>query len=1113
MLGEKKYYFIAFVLCLIAFQLKGQGNVMFDQITTDDGLSNGVILDIYKDSHGFMWFCTEDGLNRYDGYVFTVYRSEQEEVSIERNIQFNKICEDDYGRLWISTSDGLYFFDNRTENIYNFVRFKGIEDNSFYLDYPSVSVFIDSRGFLWVGTYYGVVQIDIRKKHLQDITENDIALFVADEDDSSKRISNDAVKSIVEDEDGKIWISSDSPYLDCFDYQSGNFTHHLVDVPEIIERQNVSLLIDADSNNNIWIHSRILGLHVWDRKNNSFSKFELYDENNQPENLNNIESLYFDENKHIWIGTNGNGLFIYNSEAKSYEHYKQSIYDQSNLNSNVIYSIYKDNSGVVWIGTYLSGINKYLTNKSYWGLYTSNPYTDNSLSADKVTNFCEDQEGNIWISTDGGGINKWDRDNNTFTKITKEDGLSVDAAITMYCNSDNRIWIGTYNGGLNIYNPQTGSFEQIYYDPADSTSINSNSPWDFVKDKEGNMWIATVNSGINLLKKNSKAFVNYTNTDGSNQGSNQITSYSLTHLYIDSRNWLWIGTESGLDMVDLNDVDFSEHKPELVFNHFKVSDTENSISNERISYITEDKKGNIWIGTKGAGINRLDPETMHFTVYTAIDGLAHNIVNGILFDDDDNLWISTNNGISFFDQKEKRFHNFNMSDGLQGNIFYKTACLKTSDGMMLFGGINGFNAFYPSDIKISAPGLETTITGFDLYGRPVKAGDIINGRAILNKPVYETDNIKLDYTENNISFKFSVLNHSAPEKVIYSYKLENFDDEWLTTGSDYRIATYTNLNPGTYTFSVRAKNQGYDWSEQSASVNIEIKPPFWQTIWFMISTILIVLFSVFMIYNLRVSSLKKQKLLLENAVDRKTIELQRTVSQLVEAQQTKDKLFSIIAHDLINPLNSIMGLSEVLMVDSNRETTKPTNQSEIIKNINRSSNELYDLLENLLQWSRSERGLLKYTPEKVFIKKEIEKIVALLSLTAKRKHIEIETQIPNSECMVKADERLLNTIIRNLVSNAIKFTPEYGKIIIKAEMKDQQCMVSVIDNGIGISEENLMLLFEKDKSVSTSGTNNEKGTGLGLVLVKELIEKQNGRLYIQSEVGKGSRFSFTLLTW
>jgi signal transduction histidine kinase/ligand-binding sensor domain-containing protein len=950
--------------------------------------------------------------------------------------------------------------------------------------------------------------MDIRNPDVMNINDRNISLFVADENDPSIRVSNDAIKSIIEDNDGKIWISNDSPYLDCYNYDTDKFTHHLVDVPKITERENTSLFINIDKSDNIWIYTRTLGLHVWDRKKDTFSEFKLYDEDYKQKNLSNIQVLFFDENDQLWIGTNGNGLFIYNIENEDYEHYLKSITDQSNLNSNVIYSIYKDNSGVFWVGTYLSGINKYLTNKSYWGLHTANPYTNNALSANKVTNFCEGQDGNIWISTDGGGLNKWDRRNNTFTNITKEEGLSVNAAISLYYDNDNRIWIGTYNGGLNIFDTRTETIEKIYNNPSDTTSISSNSPWDFAKDKQGNMWIATVNSGLNLLKKNSDDFVNYTITNSSYQGPAQITSYSLTHIYVDSRNWLWIGTESGLDMVDLNRVDFSDNKPELVFNHFKVSDTENSISNERISYITEDKNGTIWIGTKGAGINKLDPETMHFTVYNASDGLAHNIVNGILFDKNENLWISTNNGISFFDRKEKQFHNFNASDGLQSNLFYKTACLKTSDGMMIFGGINGFNAFYPSDIRISAPQLKTTITGFDLFGKPVKAGDSIKGRAILNKPVYETDKIQLGYEENNISFKFSVLNYSAPEKVIYSYKLDGFDDEWLSTESDYRIATYTNLNPGTYTFQVRAKNQGYEWTDNSAEIIIDIKPPFWQTLWFLISAVFIVLFLAFMFYHIRVSALKKQKLLLENAVDKKTSELKLTVNQLVETQNTKDKLFSIIAHDLINPLNSIMGLSEVLLEDN-----ETANQSEIIKNINQSSNELYDLLENLLQWSRSERGMLNYLPEKVYIKKEVEKIISLLSLTANRKHIEIDMQVPANECTVKADQRLLNTIIRNLVSNAIKFTPEYGKIIIKTERQESQYIVSIIDNGIGISQENLERVFEKENSMSTSGTNNEKGTGLGLVLVKELVEKQNGKLFVHSEVGKGSTFSFTLQAW
>jgi len=1086
--------------------------MIFDQITTKDGLSNGIIYDILRDSYGFMWFCTEDGLNRYDGYSFKVFRSESKDANITRNIQFNSITQDQYGRIWVSTSDGLYFYDNNSETIKQFVRYNKLTENSFFLDQTVVKTFIDSRGYLWVGTFYGLIQIDIRESEISQITKDDIILFITDATEPSRKISNDAIKSIVEDKDGKIWISNDSPYLDCYDYNTGSFSHILVDIPRILLWKNISMFLQIDEKDNFLIYTRDHGIVYWNRRLNTFSEFEIPGGKNKSVKLANAHTMLLDKSNRLWIGSDGNGLYVYDPAKGTYEHYEKSVHDQSNLSSNAIYSIYEDIDGTIWVGTYLSGVNKYANSKTQWGVHYSNPYSDQSLNADKVTNFCEDRNGDIWISTDGGGLNKFDRKNHVFTSFTQKEGLTVNATMSLFCDEDNRLWIGTYNGGLNILNINTGSLQKIFQDPADPSSISSNSPWGFAKDKWGNMWIATVNSGLNLLKHGKSTFVSYTNTENLNTSPKQISSYSLTYLFIDKKSRLWIGTESGLNMVDLTLVDFSKEKPELNFTHFIASATENSISNDRISYISEDSKGIIWIGTKGAGLNALNTETMKFTTYTVNNGLPHNIINGFLFDDDDNLWISTNYGISFFDRGKNQFHNFSSSDGLQSDLFYKTACLKTSDGMMLFGGINGFNAFYPSSIQIKQPNLVATITGFDLFSQRIEAGDSIDGKVLLKKPVYETDTISLNYKQNNISFEFSTLNYLSPDRVIFSYKLDNFDKEWVTTSADYRIAKYTNLNPGEYVFKVRVKTPGYEWTDHFSAITVIISPPFWQTIWFMMFLIFFLLFLFSLIYFIRIRTLQHQKKALEKAVDLKTSQLQGAINQLKEANSTKDKFMSIIAHDLINPLQTIMGLSELLLDE--RDNPESTNRNAIIKSINQSSNDLFNLLENLLHWSRSERGLLEYVPQNVDLSVELKKIVSLLGPTARRKEIGLELHLPAKKtCIAKADMNFVNTIMRNLISNALKFSYKNGKVVVDVQKDRNQFIISIIDQGVGMTEDKMAQLFDKGKHITTVGTNNEIGTGLGLMLVKELVEKQGGKLSIKSRVGEGSTFSFTLMAY
>lgn len=1106
--------FLLLSIFAVPLLMQGQNQIIFEELTINDGLSNGTINSIFKDSRGFMWFCTDDGLNRYDGYNFKIYRPERRNNRSVQSIQFLSVVEDVYGHIWIGTTYGLFYYSYNSDRIVKFSDIANIDFTNTPVSGSINCLLFDSNHYLWIGTYIGIARMKITSKDLTNIQRSDFDAFNADSNEDLS-ISDNNIFSFYEDRQHQIWVSTNSDRLDCYHYDTKQFTTTRLDVDNINNWGNLRKIIIGDDQDNLWISTQGRGLIYWNRGKNIFKQLNTLSKNNIDIDIHFIRSIMIDKQNRIWIGTDGNGLIVYDQVKNEIGHYFKHADDYSKISSNAIYSIFEDPSGIFWIGTYIMGLNKFVSDKLNFGAVYGSPYTKTGLSYNLVTGFCEDKNKQLWVSTDGGGLNLFNPKTNQF-KHYKHDpdnpaSISTNTTMTLFCDSENNIWVGSYNGGVNRFDQHTQIFSHYWHNPEDSTTISSNHPWSFAQDKNNNLWIATVDAGLNLLKSGSNKFSQYKNLNGSNSRPYQICSNAITQLFIDSNNNLWIGTEYGLDRVDLNQIDFNAPKPILQFKHYIPFENENSINYDRISYINEDKLGNIWVGTKGGGLNKLDIKTQLFENFSVNDGLPHNIIDGILVDQENNLWISTNNGISNLNTKTLKFTNYDISDGLQSSIFIKTSCFKTSNGMLLFGGINGFNAFNPEKITAQTTSLTTVLTDFYLFNQRVEAGSKFNDRIILPKIIGDLKKITLLYEENSFAFEFSALDYTNPEKISYSYKLTGFDKAWQITNSRMRVAKYTNLAPGEYTFSVKASTTKDKWSDLETSIVIIIRPPWWKTLWFKISAIILAIAFWVVGFSVRVYRLEKQKYILKSKVDEKTKQLQTANEQLRESNLMKDKFLSIIAHDLINPFNSILGFTDLLLTNYSVWDEKARLRS--IKTINESSVNLFKLLNNLLQWSRSERGLLEYTPSKIDLADSISKSVELQSIAAKTKEISIDMNFPNGNFLVQSDNQLLDAIIRNLLSNAIKFTPVRGTVIIRSLSDGDNVIVSIIDNGVGISKDRLENLFRIDTEHSTLGTNNEVGTGLGLLLVKEFVSKQFGTLKIESEVGKGSNFSFTVPLW
>ena len=724
--------------------------------------------------------------------------------------------------------------------------------------------------------------------------------------------------------------------------------------------------------------------------------------------------------------------------------------------------------------------------------------------------------------------------------------LSSNAVISVCEDHGGTLWMGTYHGGL--ARMKDGKFKAYLPNPDTPNSISDKNIWYVFEDSKQNLWVGTLSNGLDLFDRKTNRFYNYNSHFGD---STSLSNNSILQIYEDSRQNLYLIGNNGVSMVDLKAYDFSKATPpDLKFRNLRHIENKNSLSTNNVYCAREDYQGNLWFGTTGSGLDQLDVKTGKFTNYSTIDGLPGNSITSILEDSLHNLWLATDKGLAKFNPKTKEVVVFDPKDGLQ-NMGLKSWAIQTRDGEMFFGGSDGFNSFYPDQMKQNQNQNKppVVITLLKIFNNPVEINETFNKRITLPNAINQTSELVLSHSENFFTFEFIALDFTTPEKNLYAYMMEGFDKEWVFSGAK-REANYTNLDPGEYTFRVKASNNDGVWNEQGTSIQVIILPPWWQTWWFRLIMGFTVVFSLTLFYYWRVRQFRNQKILLESLVAQKTSELQRMNSVLIKQAEelnktnsllekrqgqieeqseelsaqkeslekmneelhalnvTKDKFFSIIAHDIKNPFNAILGFTSLL--EENYHEWTDVMKLEIISLVHSSSKNLYQLLENLLQWSRSQRGIIEFNPMKISLNELMQSVVELMKGTAEAKNIELKLTLPENELSILADRQMLDTILRNLIGNALKFTHTEGKVQLTAETNCEFVMIQIADTGVGMKDKIKKNLFRIDANHTSPGTQNEVGTGLGLILVKEFVEKQGGQIGVDSIEGKGSTFHFTV---
>ncbi len=844
--------------------------VRFERLTVDQGLSQSWVRTIVQDEQGYLWLGTEDGLNRYDGYEFDIYRHDLEDPDSLADSNVITLLEDAEHRLWVGTLNGLDRLDREANR---FIHYRSDAYNSSSLGGMEISVlYQDRQGVMWVGTEDGGL-------NRYDPASDSFTRYQFAAQDSTS-LSNNDVLSIFEDHEGILWVGTALGGLNALDPATGKFTRYRADPadPSSLSSDAVRAIYE-DRLGNLWVGTDTGGLNLFDRQTKTFKQYRYQMDDAYSLSGDEVRVIYEDRAGELWIGTK-TGLNRMDRNLGQFTRFQHDPSDIYSISSDSIWSLYEDRGGILWIGTGGGGVSKYAGSLQKFSLHQNRPQQTATLSDNDVLAIATDKHGSVWVGTHFGGLNRLDDAAND-VRVFRHDPrnpttIAGDDVRALLVDHTGRLWVGLNRGGLDYLEPYTDDFIHMANTSEDPDGLGEDRVATLFEDRDGNLWVGLWTQGMDRLDRSSETFTHYKHDPSE---SNCLVDNRVRAIYQDHQGLFWIGTYGGFSIWDSQTNRFT--------NYSNDPNNPNSLSNDIVRAFHEDESGNMWIATYGGGLNYFERETQKFTRYTIKDGLPSNALYSILADDSGELWISSNSGLTRFEPKQTLFRNYTPKDGLQGDEFNGGAAFRNSDGEMFFGGINGFNSFYPEQVTDNSSVPPVVITAFRKFNKTVRT-DLRPG-----------ETIELDYTENFISFDFAALDYYAPLRNQYAYMLEGFDRQWVAAGTR-RYASYTNLRGGDYVFRVRGSNSDGIWNVDGFAVNIHIKPPFWEKWWFFGMIFVVLAGGVFGAYRMRVQEIKDRNRALEVQVRERTMEIERR--QLVAEGLRK----------IVSMLNSNYSLSESL---------------------------------------------------------------------------------------------------------------------------------------------------------------------------------------------------------
>jgi len=1042
-------------------------NLKFEHLSLDEGLSQSTVFSSVQDQQGFMWFATEDGLNKYDGYTFTVYRHNPDDPGSISDNWILSLFVDKSGRLWVGTWEGgLDLYDSETDQFIHH-RFDPDDPDSIS-DNEITTIFQDHEGVLWIGTGSGGLNrfdqeemIFVHFQHIPGI---------------SNSISSNSITTIHEDRVGSLWIGTEDSGITRFDFKNNFWSHfrHDPQDPRSLSHDSIKTIF-RDSTGILWIGTNGGGLNRIDPEKEQLIHFGHGQTSTDTLDSGVISSIFEDQDGMIWIGTMGGGISLYNPNTGTFINYQHVPGDQFSLSNNYINSISQDREGVLWFGTLAAGVNKLNPGWRNFAHYKNEPFNPDSLSDNIVRTFSEDSNGMLWIGTLEGGLDRFDREKNIWSQFTHDPddsgSLSNGFVTAIYLDSFSRLWIGT-GSGLDRFEPESGTFSHFHPDPVGLSESPSNNVRTIHEDTQGYLWIGT-KGGLYLFDPELEVWGgHYYNIPDDPNSLSENWIYSFTE---DDEGIIWLGTTGGgLNRFDPDKEIFS------IYKHDPADPL--SLSNSFAAGVLEDQNGEIWLATTG-GLDRFEQETGTFVHYRETDGLANNTVYCLVDDQFGDIWLGTSNGLSRFDPDTETFINYFAADGLQSNEFNGGACYLGKSGELFFGGINGFNIFFPDRIQSNRVIPPISLTSF------TQDGDVLTQE----ESVTSMSEVTLRWPDNHFEFEFAALSFSHPEQNHYAYMLEGFDPDWIEIGTR-RYGKYTNLPGGTYTLRLKGSNDDGVWNEADTPINITIIPPIWETWAFRGTAILLLAGAVFFGYRQRVKNMEFRSRDLEFQVQERTLDLEREVIQRIEIEKVlrikeMDQAVADERSRLARELHDSVTQSLYSQTLFSEAALRSIDQKE------------YDDIDNYVKQIGSiglkalkEMRLLVFELRPLELEKESFVDALRQRLEAVEGRVGIDSLVEVDELFNLPDDidQDLFRIAQESLNNALKHA-EASHVVVYLRQNTDTIEMEIIDDGIGFSLDALP----------------DQG-GMGLNNIRERVEAIGGELSIITDPGKGTKIKVTI---
>jgi len=1034
-------------------------DINFHQIDVEDGLSQSYVYSIIQDHTGLMWIATQDGVNRFDGREFKVFRHKPEDSTSLSESDTRVVFEDSQNNLWVGTQgNGLNLFDRASQSFKHF----NFDQNGRYKNANIIVEMIeDEIGNLWLGTRQGVVKFNPKDQTSKVYTiapEHELAI-------------NNQVRDLVFIDQSHILLATGHG-LKLLNVENAQVTDY-IDNEELKHNQNLGHLI-KDRQGNFWLGSLSNGLYFIDSQTKQIKQID--GAANEQVELGIVHSLYQDSNDTIWVGTRSKGLFYIDKSEHKLIGYQAEQGDSMSLSHNNVQAIYQDKTGLFWLGTWSGGINTFNLNKQNFHNFLAIPHKINSLSDENIWSLLKTQDGHYWFGSSRGGLNRYNPETQEYQVYRHKEGdlssLTGDQIWSLYERDDGLIWVGTYQSGLNLFDPELGEVVKSYQ--AKTTLITEDLPKSVLsisQASDGNWWFGTRLHGVVKFDEKSEKFTFYRTHKEKN---NSIGANKIFTSFLDKQDRLWFGTAGGgLSLYQPQSDDFKTYTQD--------NNSTRSINGNYVLALSEDQQGRLLIGTdKGLNILLADSS---FKSISVRDGLPNDNINGVLSDCNNNTWVATNRGLSLIDSTNQSIVNFDKRNGLVGQEYNAGAFAKFEACELMFGSSEGAVSFIPKNNQIPTR-PELVLTSVLKYYQPIKMAQDIS----------EMKQFDMSYRDRVVSFSFSLTDYNNPFQHEFSYRINTGENEWINIGHKNQI-DFTNLSSGYHELQVIGKTDGYNWS-QIKNLTIFVQPPFWQTVWaYLFYGLLIVSSFGYYLYQHR-KKIIEQKLITES--ERKISRKLRRLDKL------KDQFLANTSHELRTPLNAIIGLSNVIL-EEKVQSYQPDELEGLVKLIRGSGESLLTLVNDILDYSALNENKLTMHFDSVELDLLIDNLILEMNFLNKNKSLKITAKIDNDLPPIEADQKRLYQVLLNLLGNAIKFT-SVGQIIISANKIGKNVEITVSDTGIGIPEKLIDSIFNRFEQAEGSSKRQYGGAGLGLAITKELVELHNGKLSVSSTESEGSEF-------